>query len=205
LHNVEVKLVGDMRTIDSKLGRNSTVYEYFKLNTQEDHVRLCFPDDEMDFGYLRSGVGKTLAPLLAKPCVELEPLVLTSNLKQVIGRANKSADAMVKVDINAYGPRRTAADVGDALSDGKLWLQKSDHAKAGVFYDNPHFFPIRINGIQMQSIQPVNQRVDEGVARRKHRGEQLRNMVKEVYRSIDNTRHLDMVEGGERVARKLLK
>ncbi|KAI1422037.1 SNF2 family N-terminal domain-containing protein [Xylaria sp. FL1777] len=205
LHNVDVKLVGEMQTIDAKLGRSQAGYERFKLIEQQDHILLCFHDDSNDFGYLRSGVGKTLAPLLAKPYVELEPIVPTSNLKETIGRAKKPAEAMVKVDINVYGPQRTAAEVGDALSGGKLWLQKSDHARQGVAYNNPHILPIKINGVQVQSVQPINQVANEGVSRKKHREEQLRKMVEEVYKSVDNARHLDMVEGGNRIARKLLK
>ena len=89
LHNVDVKLVGEMQTLDSKLGKSETGYERFKLNEQQDHILLCFRDDDRDFGYLRSGVCRTLASLLAKSYVEFEPIVPTSNLKETTGRANK--------------------------------------------------------------------------------------------------------------------
>lgn len=191
-----------MQIIDDKLGKSEASYERFKLNEQQDHIFLCFYNDGKDLGYLRSGVGKTLAPLLAKSYVEFEPIVPTPNLKEAIRRAKEPAVA--KVDINVYGPRRATAEVGDALSGGKLWLQKSDHARRGVAYDNPHFLSIKINGVQVQSVQPVNQVANEGVARRKPREEQLRKMVEEVYKSVDNARHLDMVEGGNGVAQKLL-
>ena len=194
-----------MQTIDSKLGKSEAGYERFDLDEQEDHVLLCFHDDGNQFGYLRSGVGKTLGPLLAKSYVEFEPIVPTSNLKEAIASANKSAEAMAKVDINVYGRRQAATEVGDALSRGKLWLQKSGHAKPGVVYDNPHFLPLKINGIQVQSAQPVNQVANEGLRSKTHREGRLRKMVEEVYKSVDNTRHLDMVEGGDRVTRKLLK
>ncbi|RYP37143.1 hypothetical protein DL767_003097 [Monosporascus sp. MG133] len=205
LHNVDVKLVGEMQTIDGRLGKSEAGYERFKLDERQDHILLCFDDDGKDFGYLRSGVGRTLAPLLAKSYVEFEPIVRTSNLKETIGRAKTPAEAMVKVDINVYGPRRAAAEVGDDLSGGKLWLQKSDHARHGVVYDNPHFLPIKYNGVQVQPVQSVNQVANKGVAGKKSREEQLRQMVEEVYHSVDSTRHLDMVEGGDMVAQKLLK
>jgi len=194
-----------MQIIDGKLGKSSAGYERFELNKQQDHILLCFHDDGKEFGYLRSGVGKTLAPLLAKSCVEFEPIMPTSNVKDTIGRVNKSAEAMVKVDINVYGRRWAATEVGDALSRGKLWLQKSGHARCGVVYDNPHFLPLKVNGVQVQSVQPVNQAANEGLGSKKHRETRLRKMVEEVYKSLDNTRHLDMVEGGNRVTRKLLK
>jgi SWI/SNF-related matrix-associated actin-dependent regulator of chromatin subfamily A3 len=197
-----------MRITDANLGESEAGYRHIELREQQDHILLCFHDDGKEFGYLRSGVGKTLAPLLAKSYVEFEPIVRTSNQNETIGRAKKPAkpaEAMVRVDINLYGPRRAANKVGDALSRGKLWLQKPGHARREVVYDNPHFLPIKINGIQMQAVQPVNQIANDGFARKKHRKERLRKMVEEVYKSLDNTRHLDMVEGGNRVARKLLK
>jgi hypothetical protein len=197
-----------MRITDARLGESEAGSKRFELNEQEDHIVLCFHDDGKKFGYLRSGVGKTLAPLLAKSYVEFEPVVPTSNPKETIGRAKKPAtpaEAMVKVDLNVYGPRRAATEVGDALSRGKLWLQKSGHARREVVYDNPHFLPLKIDGIQMQAVQPVNQIVNDGLARKKDRNGRLRKMVEEVYKSLDNTRHLDMVEGGNRVTRKLLK
>lgn len=189
-----------MRTTDANLGESEAGYRRFELREQQDHIILCFHNDGKEFGYLRSGVGKTLAPLLAKPYVEFEPIMLTSNSKLF-----NPAEAMVKVDINVYGPRRVADEMGNALSRGKLWLQKSGHARREVAYDNPHFLPLKVHGIQMQSVQPVNQIVNDGLARKKHRKERLRKMVEEVYKSLDNTRHLDMVEGGSRVTRKLLK
>lgn len=194
-----------MQIIDSKLGKSSAGYERFELNERQDHVLLCFPDDGEEFGYLRSGVGKTLAPLLAKSYVEFEPIATTSNLKETIGRANKPAEAMVKVGMNVYGRRWAAAEVGDALSRGKLWLQKPGHARRGVVYDNPHFLPLKINGVQVQPVQPVNRVPNEGLAGKKHREGRLRKMVEEVYKSLGSTRHLDMVEGGNRVAAELLK
>ncbi len=197
-----------MRITDANLGGSEAGYRRFELIKQQEHILLCFHDDGMEFGYLRSGVAKALAPLLAKSYVEFEPIVLTSSPKETIGRAKKPAkpaEAMVKVDINVYGPRRAATEVGDVLSRGKLWLQKSGHARREVVYDNPHFLPLKINGIRMQAVQPVNQMVNDGVAKKKYRKERLRKMVEEVYKSLDNTRHLDMVEGGNRVTRKLLK
>lgn len=191
--------------INGKLGKGDTIYERFELNERHDHILLCFQDGRSEFGYLRSGVGKTLAPLLEKPGLEFEPIAVTSNLKETIGCATKPAEAMVKVDINVYGARRGAAEVGNALSQGKLWLQRSGHARRGVVYDNPHFLPLKINGVRVQSVQSVNQVANEGPASRKHQEDQLRKMVEEVYKSLDNTRHLNMVEGGNMVTRKLLK
>lgn len=194
-----------MQAIHSKLNKSELGFQHFTLKEQEDHILLCFRDGGEEFGYLRSAEASALKPLLAKSFIEFEPFISTSYLMDIIGRANKSSEAIMKVDINVYGPLHAAAELGDTLSRDKLWLQKSTYLRSGVSYDNPHFLRLEINGIQVQPVQPVTQAASEGITSRKGRQERLRKMVEEVYKSLDRTRHLDMVEGGDKVARKLLK
>lgn len=194
-----------MQHINDRLSKSESGYERFKLEEQENHVVLCFRDDCTNFGYLRSGTGRSLMGVLRNPAVELEPVALISNLRDTIRRAAKATEATVKVDINVYGWKSTATHTGDILSKDKLWLQASDHARPGVRFHNPHFFAIKISGEQEQTIQPVNQIVNDGASRAKLRNDQLRKMVEEIYKSVDNSRYLDMVDGGDRVASNLLK
>ncbi|KAM0457399.1 hypothetical protein ACHAO4_003198 [Trichoderma viride] len=209
LHNVDVKLLGEMQVIHSKLSEIETTYERFKIKKKDDHVLLSFHDADDDdkngkFGYLRSAVGKTLMPLLSMPNVNLEPIGQASNLKDIIGRANKAAEAIAKVDINLYGPRCAAKEVGDTLSRGKLWLQKSHHMKRDVIYDNPHFLRLELSGVSIQPTQPVSQSRNEGPAGKQKRQERLQKLVREVYNSIDRSRNLDKVNVGGLVTQELL-
>lgn len=210
MHNVDVKLIGEMQATHSRLGIMETMYERFKIKKKEEHIVLSFHDaDDGDeggeFGYLRSAVGKTLAPLLTMPHIKVEPIGQASSLKDIIGRANKASEAIAKVDINLYGPQCAAKDVGDTLSHGKLWLQKSTHMKRGVTYDNPHFLRLEISGVPIQCTQPVSQTRKEGPTGKQKREERLQKMVEEVYKSLDRTRDLDRVDGGDRVTQELLK
>ncbi|KAL7924430.1 SNF2 family N-terminal domain-containing protein [Trichoderma austrokoningii] len=210
LHNIDVKLLGEMQVIHSKLGQRETMYERFKIKKEEEHVLLSFhgadDDDKSEkFGYLRSAVGKTLMPLLAMSNINLEPISQASTLRDIIGRANKASEAVAKVDINLYGPRCAAKEVGDTLSHGKLWLQKSNHMKRGVIYDNPHFLQLEMNGVAIQPTQPVSQARNEGPTGKQKRQDRLQKMVEEVYKSIDRSRDLKTVDGGDRVTQELLK
>ena len=49
------------------------------------------------------------------------------------------ASTIVTFDLNIYGPRRSAADVGRALSRAKLFLQRPIVDVKGVVYYNPHY------------------------------------------------------------------
>nr|XP_036578671.1 DNA repair and recombination protein rad5c [Colletotrichum truncatum]KAF6786004.1 DNA repair and recombination protein rad5c [Colletotrichum truncatum] len=206
---VDVKLIGDMNDIDTTLNEahhaaatpGKTKHQRFTLSERQEHVLLSFRDNT-DFGYLRSGPGKTLSPLLAKRFVDFEPIAPIQELREVIGCAKKSVEAMVKVDINIYGPRSAAQLVGDTLSNGKLWLQTPTHPRKDVEYENPHLLPL--DGVEELTVQEVRQVNAGGPARRQPREENLRKMMMEVYDSLKKTRHLDKVEGGKGLKNDLL-
>ncbi|KAK0761340.1 hypothetical protein N5P37_006289 [Trichoderma harzianum] len=203
LHDVDVKLLGDMQIIYSKLDKSDAGLERFKLEKRENHVILRFRDTGEDFGQVRSGVGTTLSSLLGNQSsnVEFEPVASISGLMDTIGRANRPSDAIVKVNINVYGPQSTAMKVGDDLSSGKLWLQKPNNMRCEAIYDNPHFLRLKMNGVQLQPKQPVSQAIRENSSSRR-REARLRNMLEEVYKSI-NTREIEAVDGGDRVVQTL--
>ncbi|PTB66813.1 hypothetical protein BBK36DRAFT_1116970 [Trichoderma citrinoviride] len=208
LHNVDVKLVGEMQAIHSRLNESEALYARFSIRKKEAHVVLRFQDADQDFGYLRSAVGTTVSPLLAKPNLEFEPVASASELLRIIGNASKASDAIVKVDINIYGPPSAGTEVGDALSDGKLWLQKSGHMRGGLVYDNPHYLRIKINGNQPRPTcaEPVRQLKSDRITSRRKREERLRKMIEEVYSSLNRNQQFDdAADAGDRVNRKLLR
>ncbi|VUC29297.1 unnamed protein product [Clonostachys rosea] len=204
LHEIDIKLVGDMSAIDVRLRAADSIYQRFELLNEQDHIIIRFPENREKFGYLRSGETKTISQVLSHT-VTFEPIALKAALREVIGRAHKPADAMVKLDINVYGPRRESSRVSDALSRGKLWLQRPDHSREGTVYENPHFLKLKINGGRERTILPVERAVGNVAPRRNVREEQLRRLVEEVYQSVDNSRELERVDGGARVTQQLLR
>ncbi|KAF9773353.1 hypothetical protein IL306_008859 [Fusarium sp. DS 682] len=206
LHNIEVKLVpDDMSSIDERLTMGNSAYQYFTPTEYQKQLMLCFLGDEKQFGHLPSAIGQTLMPLITLPNVDIEPLALNFDLREVIHRANKSADARAKVDINIYGRRSLASHIGRILSDGKLWLQRSIHGRHDTVYENPHFLNIIIQDTESEEVQNTQLEVNDGTQKRKSKEDQLRKMVEEVYKTVENNRELEMVEGGARVTRELLR
>ncbi|SPO04664.1 related to helicase-like transcription factor protein [Cephalotrichum gorgonifer] len=212
LYGVDVKLVvGDMAAVDAKLCETQEDHQHFKLWEKQGHIRLRFPDDTDDdgdgFACLRTAESTTLKQVRSRQGVILDSVVGKTKLRQMIERASKPADAIVKVAICVYGPRREAPGVGDDLSAGKMWLQEPEEAyvKDGAVYENPHFLHLEVNDKGEEPVVMVNTDLDSnGVQRRRKREEQMRKMVQEVYRSVENSRNLDRVDGGSRVTNKLL-
>ncbi|KAH6968232.1 SNF2 family N-terminal domain-containing protein [Fusarium avenaceum] len=205
LHNIEVKLVpDDMMAIDERLKIGESHYQHFTPTEYQKQVMLCFPDDDKQFGHLCSATGQALLPLLTRPRVDLEPLALKGDLREIIHRASKSTDARVKVDINIYGMRADSDAVGTMLSQGKLWLQRSSHGRSGTEYENPHFLNIAIEDSAIGVLNPEIA-VNNEQPKKKTKEDQLRKMVEDVYKTVENNRELEMVEGGDRVTRQLLR
>ncbi|KAF5575694.1 helicase-like transcription factor [Fusarium subglutinans] len=206
LHNIEVKLVpGDMSSIDKRLTAEASAYQHFTSTEYQKQLMLRFPSDGTHFGHLPLAAGQTLLPLIVQPSVDIEPLALTYDLREVISRANKPADARVKVDINIYGPRSRALDIGRILSDGRLWLQRSSHGRYGIAYENPHFLNINVQDTGIDEVQNTQHASNDGAPKKVSKEDQLRKMVDEVYKTVGNSRELEMVEGGDRVTRQLLR
>ncbi|KAG9503234.1 hypothetical protein J7337_006077 [Fusarium musae] len=206
LHNIEVKLVpDDMLSIDKRLAAEASAYQYFRPTDYQNQLMLCFPGDGKHFGHLPLAAGQTLLPLMTQPSVEIEPLALKYDLREVISRANKPADARVKVDMNIYGLRSKALDIGQRLSNGKLWLQRSSHGRHGTAYENPHFLNISAEDTGIDEVQNAGLVPSDAAPKKMSKEDQLRKMVDEVYKTVENNRELEMVEGGDRVTQQLLR
>lgn len=197
--------MGDMTIATTGLQASRTPYQRCTLLARQNNVIIRFQHDQMDLGYLRSSESKTIAEILSMPYIECEAMAQKAELMDIIGRAHNSNEAKANVNINIYGPRREAPIVGSKLSLGKLWLQRPDQARRGVTYENPHFLKINVSEATAEPVMDLPRPGNNGTSKTTARAEQLRKMVEEVYRSVDDSRHLDKVEGGHRVTNKLLR
>jgi SWI/SNF-related matrix-associated actin-dependent regulator of chromatin subfamily A3 len=195
-----------MQPIIRELDKNADDTSRFDLVAIKDRVWMCLPRNRSGkIGFLRIEPAKVITKLLSKPGVEFEPRGRTSKLKDDIGHAYNSATSVIKVDIDVYGPRSLASAVGDDLSDGKLWLQRPRHEQDDKSYENPHVFTIKIGGVRLDPVQIVQQRRQADFAKREQREDQLKKMVDEVYKRVNESRNLEMVEDVEGVSRDLLR
>jgi SWI/SNF-related matrix-associated actin-dependent regulator of chromatin subfamily A3 len=198
-----------MLGIDAKLSNlkpdQPNEYQRFSLKAQPEHVLLSFKDDETEFGYLRPNLTKVLEKLMKDDsALDLEAVSRTLVLRETIARAKKPGDALVKVDINIYGPAASAGKVGQALSQQKWWLQRPGHHRRGMAYQNPHYltFP-DMEEIQAEAQREVGKKAGPGG--RPDRGQQIRHLTTALYGRLRGDRDLSRVQGSRRVRRQLLE
>lgn len=118
-------------------------YQRFSVIHSQCHsqIQLSFPgSDKLKFGQLRTKDSKNLSDLLtdSQILVEFEAIVAINTLREIIRKARTNSDAMVTLNINVYGPKNQADEVGEKLSQRKLWLQHTSYKRRNAPYFNPH-------------------------------------------------------------------
>lgn len=183
LHNHDVKLGGDMALLDEKLKptQTTTRNHRFKMKDSGEHIQLTFPDGT-ELGMLRANF-KDLSSLFGSPTLHFEAVADTNDIRDQIGRATRPSDALVRVNINIYGPPERADEIGWQLSGHKMWLQKPSQPIADVVYKNPHIWEFENLDTSLieRTINPVESGGRRPVPRTEE--ERLGQTVAEVYSS----------------------
>lgn len=121
------ELVHRIRTINQKLQNFNIV----KVMTM---FELQF-DDGVRFGILDQRNSETLHQIVGHPLVQMDGQAEADAIKSVISIASKAADAVIRININIYGPMSLSEQVGTSLSVRKAWLQRPNAPKYP--YRNP--------------------------------------------------------------------
>ena len=195
-----------MSEIDGKLniGNESQApgYYAFRVKKSSNQLLLAFPDGS-EFGLLNAHTAKALEDLVERPSVQFEALAHIITLRETIGRAAKASDAVVRVNINVYGPPAACTDVGRRLSASKVYLQRPDQQRPGSIYDNPHV--LKLPEMQMPSIDyKPGETGDSASPSDISDTEHFRKAISDVYASLKRSSGLKRLEGDSRLRTCLL-
>ena len=119
IHRVSAKVMdNNMSHVDSKLRevaeRHSDDYYRFNVQKSVKDIFLQFYDGTI-FALLNGHVTTGLLPVVDSPFIELDALGSLHSIRETLGRATKSSDATVRLEINVYGPASHLKYVGDQL------------------------------------------------------------------------------------------
>lgn len=193
-----------MLEIDAKLKENLELRaeDLCKFNVRKSatEIVLYFLNGS-EFGVLNNHASEALENLVQQSSLQFEALGSIQTIRETIGRVTKATDAVVRVNINVYGPRECCQEVGDYLSSHKLYLQRPDILRPGSTYGNPHV--LSFSDMQISSYE--NQ-LDVGSNRapKLDDDEKFGKMISNVYSSLTRGTKLSKIEGDRRLKRKLL-
>lgn len=190
-------------TLGELAGQDPNHVQKFTLTLKPaPHIQLSLPDGTA-FGILRNDLTEALDVLLnQRPTFRLEAVALTSRLREQIGLASKPNEAIVQVDINIYGPRDRAKEVGDKLSDRRQWLQKPDFSRKYP-YENPHVlrFPELEDHVFEQDIR---QEVS-GASKPRADEERVKKLIAQVEGAVSRAADLETMTGDQGLQTGLLR
>lgn len=190
-----------MAVLDVKLQptQTTTRIHRFQLKDKEDHIQLTFADGT-ELGFLRTNLTKGLSSLLGSPGIYFEAVANTDNIRETISRVSKASDALVRVNINVYGPPDQANLTGSQLSEHKLWLQKPEHALAE--YENPHV--LEFEGLDPNMIDQPMELLERSRQAPRSQEDHVRQAMAEVYSSTRRQGELTQREVSKQYKNQIL-
>ncbi|ORY16159.1 SNF2 family N-terminal domain-domain-containing protein [Clohesyomyces aquaticus] len=205
IYRASVKLRGDMAELDAKLstggGHPAEGYHSMKVTRSDTQLFVVFPDG-FSMGELNAQLEKALDRIFGQVDIDFEVLTHIRSVRETIGRATKEKDAIVRVNINLYGPRNQAKQVGVHLSQNKVYLQRPDFLRSGCVYDNPHVLKLpQFQPSEQACIVPVGTERDPAA----DKAEVFKKTISQVYSSLKRGQRLVGLEGDDRLRTSLLQ
>jgi SWI/SNF-related matrix-associated actin-dependent regulator of chromatin subfamily A3 len=205
IYRVAVRVGGEMLEIDAKLKGNLDLRAddscTFAVGKSLAQIVLRFPDGT-EFGVLNGHASKALENLVQQSAFQFEAIGSVQTIRETIGRVTKAADAVVRVNINVYGPRESSKEVGRHLSSQKLYLQRPDKLRIGLTYENPHV--LAFADMQISSFENCLD-VGSNKVPKLDDAEKFRETISNVYSSLKRGANLNKVQGDRRLKRTLLE
>jgi hypothetical protein len=175
----------------------------FTIERKVDHLAILFSDGA-SLGLLSKQLFESLGPIMERePAFSLEGVALTNQLRDRIGKVNKSSDRKIRLDINVYGLRSTVRRIGDELSLKKVWLQRPDNYKSTFAYENPHV--VNFPGVDYTSAGATNIRTAADGERPLAEENRIQRIVSEVHGSLQRAGELETTIGDRRLQTPLLE
>jgi SWI/SNF-related matrix-associated actin-dependent regulator of chromatin subfamily A3 len=176
----------------------------FKIVLSADALclQLSFLDDTV-FGTLNELASKILKEIPGRAQIRLQPFVDRRKVTEIIGKARKESDATVSISVHIYGPKSKSEDIGDHLSDGKMWLQRPDLPQALEIYDNPHH--IKFEGLESSlSLSEVKQKAN--ASQNTKAQDSIDSLKSDIYSALQKTaENVQRMTGDSRLKSKLLE
>ncbi|KAH4127100.1 hypothetical protein HBI81_064400 [Parastagonospora nodorum] len=199
-----IKLCGDMAQLDKNLTASAPSpiqgHTLLNLTRPEDQFMITFDDGQV-LGEVNEPLEEALSQFAEhRSCLDFEVFAPVRAIRETITRATKEKEAIVRVQINVYGPSGMGESVGRELSRQKIYLQRPDYMRPGAEHDNPHVLKLD----DRPSAVPEVSVIVEETAPEKGADDVLKDAIADVYSSLTREQHLRGLEGDSRLRTTLL-
>lgn len=169
------------------------------IKTETQHF-VAFPDGAA-IGQVNAQLDQVLTSIAEQGYdLDFEVFVPTKAIQETLSRAERATEAVVRVQVNVYGPPTAAHNIGRELSQQNLYLQHPAHVRDSCRYQNPHI--LTLPGFHFSTSEtaiPAEETVLE-----KPSIQTLKSTLQDVYLSLTRGHNLRGLEGDERLNTPLL-
>lgn len=202
IYRAPVKLMANMIEIDKRLTINTHLVlqesQGFKIVQASEAIQVVFSDGA-EFGILDKWKSDALKTIMNHSDLRIEGRADPSAIRTVAHKAQKASDAVVRIDIEIYGPVSLSEEVGGSLSGHKVWLQRPTDSRFP--YRNPQ--AIQFAGINAEHIEVPAGRTEMSV-HEKQSTEEFQKTIAEVYNTLKRDKNLNRLRGDIRLKTHLL-
>jgi SWI/SNF-related matrix-associated actin-dependent regulator of chromatin subfamily A3 len=194
-----------MLDLEVKLGNIVEASHRMSIMKSDEQFLVVFFDGT-EMGQLNAQLEKAFDSIFQQQQhVDFEVFAPIKQIRETIGKSTKEKDAIVRVNINMYGNRDCAQQVGQQLSKHKVYLQRPDEVRAGLVYDNPHELKLKLPNVQLlYNNCEANTTTNEEVRTVSEKAEAFKKTISNVYSSLTRGQKLIGLEGDGRLKTQLL-
>ena len=168
------------------------------LKSEERHI-VTFSDGFV-LGEVSAQLDQALTTIAEQQYhLEFEVFAAIKAIRDTLQRVSKGKDAVIRVQINIYGPRAIADAIGKELSQKKLYLQTPVYCRPDAKYHNPQF----LNIVVPQASHPEEKLKSEECAA-PYVVISLKETVNEVFSELTRNLGLREFDGDQRLRTPLL-
>ncbi|KAH6622332.1 SNF2 family N-terminal domain-containing protein [Boeremia exigua] len=177
-----------------------TGHTQLHLSEVDSQYLVTFADGHI-FGHVNARMEKALTDMKEQQLqLEFEVFVPTRSTRETLGRATKGQEAVIRAQMNVYGPRISAHSAGQELSQNKFYLQLPDYIRDGTVYENPHMLVFAEDSNAVPTTNVTSEEPNDGTTTDEH----FQEVVANVYSSLTRNENLTGLEGHQRLRRPLL-
>jgi hypothetical protein len=199
-----VRLCGNMIELNKKLTRIAPSplhgHTQMVIIRPEAQFLVAFSDGAV-VGEVNAQLDKALTSIAEQGYeLDLEVFASIGAIQDIIDRATREKEGVIRVQVNVYGPSAAANAIGRELSQHKLYLQRPAYIRDGARYSNPHMLTLpEFKGSTTVTRPVLEETVPENPSLRT-----FKNTIRDVYSSLTRDRDLSGLEGDERLNTTLL-
>nr|BAI44790.1 similar to helicase [Alternaria alternata] len=199
-----VRLRGNMIELSNRLNRAtlSPIHGHAQMVIIKSETQFLVAfDDGAVVGEVNAQLDKALSSIAEQGYeIDSEVFAPTRAIQETIGRATKEKEAVIRVQVNVYGPPAAANEIGRELSRQKIYLQRPAYVRDGSKYENPHMLTLPgFVSSTAEAATSLEEREPE-----KPSLQTIRSTIQEVYLSLTRDHSLRGLEGDKRLNTALL-